>query len=35
MRDWFAGLGYMETAFTRKELEDKSAPDRAFRSAVL
>jgi hypothetical protein len=34
VRDWFAGRGYVETAFTRQELEDKSAPDRPFRSAA-
>jgi hypothetical protein len=35
VRDWFAGRGYLETAFTRQELDDRSAPDRPFRSAVL
>jgi hypothetical protein len=34
-RDVAAGRGYIETAFTRKELEDKSAPDAPFRKAVL
>lgn len=34
-RDVVAGRGYMETAFTRKDLEDKFAPDAPFRKAVL
>jgi arylsulfatase A-like enzyme len=35
VRDWFAGRGFLETAFTRHELDDKNAPDRPFRTAVL
>lgn len=33
-RDLATGRGYIETAFTRKELEDKAAPDAPFRAAV-
>jgi hypothetical protein len=33
-RDLATGRGYVETAFTRKEIEDKAAPDAPFRSAV-
>jgi hypothetical protein len=34
-RDWLAGRGYVETAFTRKELEDKAAPDQPFKRAAV
>jgi hypothetical protein len=34
VRDWFAGRGYIDAAFTRQELDDKTAPDRPFRLAV-
>jgi hypothetical protein len=34
-RQWFEGRGYIDAAFARKELDDKAAPDRPFRSAVL
>jgi hypothetical protein len=35
VRDWFAGRDYMETAFTRQDLEDRSAPaNEPFRSAA-
>lgn len=33
-RDWLAGRGYIETAFTRKELEDKNGPDKPFKLAA-
>lgn len=33
-RDLATGRGYIETAFTRKELEDKAAPDSPFRAAA-
>lgn len=33
-RDVATGRGYIETAFTRKELEDRNAPDVPFRSAA-
>jgi hypothetical protein len=34
-RDVAAGRGYIETAFTRKELEDKNGPDAPFKKAVV
>jgi arylsulfatase A-like enzyme len=34
VRDWLAGRRYVETAFTRKELEDTTAPDRPFSRAA-
>ena len=33
-RDLATGRGYVETAFTRRELEDKTAPDAPFRAAA-
>ncbi len=33
-RDWLAGRGFIETAFTRKELEDKNGPDKPFKLAA-
>src|SRR5579883_390845 len=36
VRDWFAGRGYIETAFTRKELEDRSdAMEKPFKQAAI
>jgi hypothetical protein len=34
VRDWLAGRGDFETAFTRKELEDIAAPDKPFKAAA-
>lgn len=34
-RDVAAGRGYIETAFTRKDLEDKTTPDKPFRQAAV
>jgi hypothetical protein len=35
IRDWFAGRRDIETAFTRKELEDNTGPDRPFKQAAM
>jgi hypothetical protein len=34
-RDWLAGRGFMETAFTRQELEGGSAKDKPFGTAAI
>src|SRR5262249_43473788 len=35
VRDWVAGRGDIDTAFTRKELEDHSGLDKPFKQAAM